>query len=254
MISREEWINNFRFVEYKEWHLEKPATMLVAVPDTGLVGVIGASYLASKLGLEEVGGVDSPYLPPIAIVSNGMLRLPIRVFTGSNLAVIYTETAMGLEAMSALTSALVDYARLKGINMIVGLTGVPKPNRLDVTELTTYYVSSMGRSELAEQCGAKTLEAGMIVGPFATLLKESVRKRFHSILFLTESFLEFPDPEAAAVGLRVISRFLNIEIDVGGLIEQAELIRLRARDLMARASLNMLRMGKELEYGVPLHM
>jgi len=253
IVFREEWLGNFRFIEYRDWSLEKPSSMLVALPDTGLVGVIGASYLISKLGLEEIGGIDSPLLPPIAIVSKGLLRPPIRIFASNRLAIVYTEVSLAVDALSNLTATLIDYARLRGVDSIVGLTGIPKPNRLDVTELTTYYVSSIGKNDAAEKCGAKMLESGVIIGPFAVLMKDAIRKRLLSTLFLTESFMEFPDPEASASGLKIISRFLGIEIDVGGLLEQAEMIRFRARDVMRSATSNLSKIGKELEYGIPLH-
>jgi hypothetical protein len=32
MFYSEEWIGNFRFVEYKEWNLEKPATLSCRFP------------------------------------------------------------------------------------------------------------------------------------------------------------------------------------------------------------------------------
>jgi uncharacterized protein len=254
MFYSEEWIGNFRFVEYKEWNLEKPATLIVGFPDTGLVGVIGVSYLVSKLGLDEVGGIDSPHFPPIAVIQNGILRHPIRIFSSKKLGIIYTELTFTPEISSILIPVIVDYARIKGFDMIIGLTGIAKPNRLDAVELITYYVSSLGRVELLEKAGAKIFENGILIGPYALLLKEAMRKRIPAHVLLTESFLEFPDPEAAAVGLTTLSKIIGIEIDVGELLQQAEMIRLRARDLMRRTSQTFSRLGKDLEYSVPLHM
>ena len=73
-------------------------------------------------------------------------------------------------------------------------------------------------------------------------------------MLLTESFMEFPDPEAAANTLIALSKIIGIDIDVGELLQQAEIIRIRAMDLMKSTSHAMARMGKELEYSVPLHM
>jgi len=52
--------------------------------------------------------------------------------------VVFTDIVLlpGLQVI--LASALVDYARLRGIDYIVGLTGIPVPNRLNLNELRTY--------------------------------------------------------------------------------------------------------------------
>lgn len=97
---------------------------------------------------------------------------------------------------------------------------------------TTYYTSSIGRNDAAEKCGAKMLESGVIIGPFAVLMKDAIRKRLLSTLFPIESLMEFSDPGASASDLKIVSRFLGIEIDVGDLLGQAEMMRFRARDVM----------------------
>uniref|UniRef100_A0A7C2VH59 Proteasome assembly chaperone family protein n=1 Tax=Ignisphaera aggregans TaxID=334771 RepID=A0A7C2VH59_9CREN len=254
MLHNEEWIGNFRFIEYKEWNLEKPSTLVIGFPDTGLVGVIGTSYLANKLGLEEVGGIDSPYLPPIAVIHKGVLRTPIRIFSSNRIGVIYTELTLGADIITALIPAIIDYARIKRFEQIIGLTGIAKPNRLDASELITYYVSTIGKTEIVEKAGARMLENGVLIGPYALLLKEAARRRVPAFVLLTESFLEFPDPEATAAGLTTLSRIVGIELDVGELLQQAEIIRFKARDLMRRATQSFSQMGKDLEYSVPLHM
>jgi len=74
------------------------------------------------------------------------------------------------------------------------------------------------------------------------------------LILLTESFLEFPDPEAAAKELIVFSKIFGLKVDVADLIEQAEMIKLRARETMKQVANMMSAMRKDLEYGMLLHM
>ncbi len=253
-IYREEWISDFRFVEYKDFTLEKPSFMLVALPDAGLVGVIAASHAVKKLELEEVGGVDSYLFPPIAVIHRGVPRPPIRIFAKSNLSVVYSEFLPPTNTIPMLINAIMEYALRRGIDYIVCITGLPIPNRLEVEKLNTFYIPSTTRaSELAKNAGIKLFEDGYIVGPYALLLKEAMRRRMNALVILSESFMEFPDPEASATSLEALSKIVGVPIDVAELKEQAELIRLRAKEHMKRVLPGLAQMRKEYEYAPPLY-
>ena len=101
----------------------------------------------------------------------------MRIFVLNRIGIVYTELALPPESAISLIPAIIDYARIKGVDSIVGLTGIAKPNRLDLQELTTYYISSLGRVESIEKTGVKALENGVLVGPYAVLLKEALRRR-----------------------------------------------------------------------------
>lgn len=246
---REEVIGGFRFIEYKPLEMERPSVLLFSLPDAGLVSVISASHIVSTLGLEEVGDVEFPELAHIAVVREGLPRSPLRIYAGRSLAAVFTDVAISPAAQVMLASAVVDYARLRGVDYVVSLSGIPSPNRLDLEELKTYYVSSNRRmAEVAEKSGAVTLKQGVLVGAYAALIRESVRKGFNSLLLLTECFMEFPDPEAAARGLQVFSRITNINIDTKKLLEEAELIKIKTRELMRQTTGVMKQMRKDMEY------
>lgn len=246
---REEVIGGFKFVEYRPFEVEKPSTLLLSLPDAGLVSSISASHIVNTLGLEEVGDVEYPELAHIVVVREGFPRSPLRIYAGRNLAIVFTDISMPPATQVMLASAVVDYARLRGFDYIISLTGIPSPNRLDLEELKTYYVASNRKlAEIAERGGAITLKQGVLIGAYATLIRESVRKGYNSLLLLTECFMEFPDPEAAARGLQVFSRIANISIDTGKLLEEAELIKVKMRELMRQTAGVMRQMRKDMEY------
>ncbi len=253
-IFREEWINEYMFVEYKSFSLNKPSVMVLALPDVGLVGVIAVSYMINKMGLEEIGGIDSPYLHPVTIIYKGVPRPPIRIFAKDRIIVVYTEIPLSLKASIRFITAVIDYARLKGIDWIIGITGLPIHNRIDVDDLSTYYISpSEEIGKIFSESGIKLLEQGVLSGPYAILIKEVSRKRIPGALLMSESFMEFPDPEAAAKVLLSLGKVLGIQIDVSKLIEQAEIIKMRAREHMRNLMQSFAQLRKNVEYSAPLY-
>ncbi len=251
---REEWIGDFRFVEYTDFKLEKPSYMLVALPDAGLVSVIGATHLIKKLEMEEVGGIDSYTFPPVAIIHKGAPRPPARMFAKGNLLVVMSEFLPATPAVPSFVSALLDYASRRGIDVVTCITGLPIPNRFEVENLNTYFVASTKELvDKVKELGVKLFENGYLVGPYALILKESYRRRINALVLLTESFMEFPDPEASARGIEVLSKIAGIKVDVADLLEQAELIRVKAREHMKKILPNLAQMKKEYEYTPPLY-
>ena len=248
-------MGDFLVLEYKPIELQKPSYAIISLPDTGLVGVISAWHITKVLQLSEVGGLDSyTYLPPIVVVSNKLLRTPIRVFSGGNILIIYSEFIPVQQGLLQLSKILVNYMERKGVDYVLLPSGMPIQNRFEVENLKTYYIATTPKAlELLKNIDIEPFENGFLAGPYALLLKEFTRARLNAILLLTESFLEFPDPEASAKNIDVISRIIGRHIDVKELLEQAELIRLRARDAMKNTLRGLAQMRKDVEYAVPLY-
>ncbi len=253
-VYREEWVGDFRFVEYEEFQLDRPSYLIVGLPDAGLVSVIAASHIIKKLDAVEVGGIDSYYLPPIAVIHQGVPRPPIRIFAKDRVLIVYSEFLPPIQTVPALMNALLDYAMRRGIDNVICMTGLPIPNRFEIESLRSFFIPSTRRAlEIGKSAGIPLFENGYLVGPYALLLKEAMRRRVNTLVLLTESFMEFPDPEASAKNLELFSKISGISIDVKELLEQAEVIRLRAREHMKRVLPGLAQMRKEYEYAPPLY-
>lgn len=256
MVYREEFFGDFRIIEYEPYRLDKPGFGVVALPDTGLVGVIGAGHLVKALKLKEIGGIDSyTHLPPIAIVSRKNIRTPIRIFAGENIIAVYSEFMPSPSSVPFLARVILDFLERKGIKYVLMASGLPVQNRFELETLKTYYISTSREAETKlKDAGAIPFENGYLVGPYAIFLKEAIRSKMDSIMLMTEAFFEFPDPEASARNLEIVSKLIGKEVDVKELIEQAEIIRIRARDAMKAAIPNLTKMRKEYEYSTPLNI
>ncbi|MEM0506937.1 MAG: PAC2 family protein, partial [Thermosphaera sp.] len=88
--------------------------------------------------------------------------------------------------------------------------------------------------------------------PYGVLLKEGRRRGIPTMVLMVESFLDIPDPEAAALGIDVLGKLIGIQVDIHRLLEEAELIKLRTRDLMVQTKKAMIDMQKQMERQMPL--
>ena len=102
--------------------------------------------------------------------------------------------------------------------------------------------------------GLKILNQGYIVGPQALGMRYSIQKRIPAIAILAQSFYNYPDPQAAAIALKELSKISKVKVDVSKLLEKGEEIRLKARDIMKRTQQEMNRMQKSQEYDLPLYV
>ncbi len=248
----EEEINGFLFREYGE--LGRPRYLILGLPDVGLVGAIAGMHLIRERGLKDAVGVESyAFLPPVAVVVDGRPLHPMRIYSDGELAVLITDVPVAPPGVPPLGSAIVEYARRRGIEVIVSVTGVGSPARLQGGEPKAYWLATPGAAEeLGGKLGVEKFRNGIIAGPYAVVLKEAVRRRVQNLLLLVEAYVDFPDPEAAARALEVLGPALGFKVDVAKLHAEAEQLRLKLRQLMKETKEALARMGKHMEYRTPI--
>jgi len=242
-----------RIVEKKP--IPSEATMLIGLPDVGLVGLIATSYLISELDLEEIAYMDSDLLPPVVVLHEGLPHAPLRIYGNKNFIAVISELAISARALHTVMRTLVDWGQTKKVKMIVSMGGIPIENRQVITEPKVYGAASS--KELLDMLGKKELSIlneGYMVGPQALAMRYSAEKKISAIALLAQSFYNYPDPEAAAMTLKELSKITEIKIDVSKLLEQGEEIRLKARDIMKRTQQEMTHMKKSQEYDLPLYV
>ncbi len=242
----EEAYDGLLLMEYEEFEVERPGFLVLGLPDTGLVGVISANHLVESLGMKEVAGVDvAAMMPPVAVISNGAVRPPLRIYLSGNIMTLTAEAPVPPAAIPALARMIIDYAIKRGVDYIVSIVGVASPNRINIERPRVYWIASDEKARKLME-NVKDVEGftnGYLVGPYALILKNAIRYRASNLVLLADAFMEFPDPEAAAEVLNVLSKITGRSIDTKKLIEQAEMIRLRLRGLMKQTKQTMAEMG-----------
>jgi len=68
---------------------------------------------------------------------------------------------------------------------------------------------------------------------------------------LAQSYPNYPDPGAAASVINVVNKIIGLNVNVSDLLDKAEEIKIKLRDLMRRTSLEMQKAQKGREYELP---
>jgi uncharacterized protein len=252
--KREEVYDGVVIYEYEDFVVQEPSYIVVGLPDTGLVGAISVTHIASELGAIEVGGIDLPaMMPPMTLIRKGEPIPPIRLFLKDNVLLVLSEAPVPINYVYKLSKAIMEYSVKRRFKLLVSLTGIASPSRYRDEKPRAYWAAS-GREALekALSLGIESFDEGILIGPYAVILKEASKYRLNTIVLLAESFMDIPDPEAAATVLKVFSDLTGLRIDTTKLLEEAELIRLRMRELMKQTTRTMSQMGKELEAKHPV--
>ncbi|MEM4699986.1 MAG: PAC2 family protein [Candidatus Nezhaarchaeales archaeon] len=246
MVSEVEVVESARFEA-------EGAKAVEGLPDVGLVGAIATSFLVETLGLDEVAYVDSELLPPVMVLHRGRLKSPVRIHASGDLLLLVSEIAIPVEALPALVKEVTSWFKEKGVELMISLGGIPVPNRLDIETPAVYGVpGSDAAARLLRERGVEVMEEGFIAGAYALFLKEASRRSIQALALLAQSYLQYPDPGAAAAAIEALGRIIDRRFDVKPLLEKAEEIRVKARDLMKQARAAILGMQKAREGELPL--
>ena len=249
MSTRLSGDDGFRILETAE--IPSELVLINGLPDVGLVGLLAASHIVRTLKLEEVGAIASDMLPPMIVLHDGVPKLPVRIFAGNSIAVLLSETAIPGSLLRTLADGLVDWSKRKKIQLMLSLGGMAVTNRQDLEVPKVFAALSQKDLEKRLQGAAEIMEEGYIVGAYGLLLRKCAEESIPAITLLTQSYYNYPDPQAAAASLDAVNKILNLKIDVGELLGKGEEIRLRSKDMMHRTHEEMQRMNKPHEYDLP---
>ncbi len=82
------------------------------------------------------------------------------------------------------------------------------------------------------------------------ILSYSQREKLNNIIIVVESFMDLPDPEASAIALSILSKYIGFPLDTEELLKEAEEVRERIRGLMSqtREELPKYATGRPMTY------
>jgi len=231
--------------------LPRKFTLMNALPDVGLVGVVAGSQIVSSLGMKEIGAVESALFPPLVVLHDGVPKSPIRIFAKESLAVIIAETAIPAGAVYPIAEAIVSWASSTGAKLVLSIGGMAVQNRQDIESPKVFAALSDKKLSRMVDGAAEVLGEGYIVGAYAIMLKRCAEIGLPAIALLTQSYYNYPDPEAAAAAVKSVNKVLGLSVDTSELLRKGEEIRLRGKDIMKRTQTEMARINKSQEYDVP---
>ncbi len=230
--------------------------LIVGMPDAGLVGLIASTYLIKMLNADMVAYLDSRHLPPVILYHDARPYPVMRVhrfsFENKDALLLVSEVAIEVRGMHSLARLVVEWGLSKGVERLLLLGGVPTPQRLKLEKPAVFGAGvTKDDAELIEKSGFNLFKEGFVSGPYALILKECYKRAARCVALLAESFLNYPDPGAAAAVLTALDPLLGLKVSVEPLLEQEEEIRARLRETMRRTMEAMREAGKAYEFAVP---
>jgi len=209
---------------------------LIAVegfPDIGLVGVIASSFLIDTFNMKPVAVIKSQFMPPVQTVHMGVITEPIKIFGNDSMLVISSEVPIPTSLITPIGTALAQWLSEKKISMLISLNGYPSEKRIDENEPHVVAVAnSLSLVESLKQKEIEVLEEGLITGVFAVLMNELAARGTSAVALIAQAFENYPDPGAAAVSLKALSKLIDLKLDLKPLLDKADEMRLSMRNLV----------------------
>lgn len=225
---------------------------LIGVPDVGLAGSIALSYSIKEQRMTEVGHLESEAFPPVIVIHNGDPKPPLRLYSKDDVMTVVSEIPIDPHLIAPTARSIVDWVKSKGVELLIALSGISVPNRLEIDVPEVYGVaSSPSVRDLMKRGDIKVLEEGFVTGLHAVVMKESLRKKVPCIILLAQAHLQYPDPGAAASLISSINRLLGLTVETKELLAQEEELRLKLRALMQRTQEQMQSVQKGREQELP---
>jgi uncharacterized protein len=210
--------------------------VVVGVPGAGLVGTIAASYLVEQLKLEERGYIDSDFMPPVMIVHSSKARYPVHILGKGDLLMVLSEVPLAGRLAIEIAREVASWAKSLKANLVIGVTGAPSKKREDAQGEGKAVVLGVGNDEkslkVLKDSGVLPFEEGVISGFYASLIKYSTKNEQSAGVLLAESLEQFPDPGASVAIVESLNALFSLGADTKALLQEAEGIRLRTRELM----------------------
>ncbi|MFX0078676.1 MAG: proteasome assembly chaperone family protein [Candidatus Hermodarchaeota archaeon] len=227
---------------------------VIALPDAGLVGTIAGMHLVQALNLRLAGYIDTDVMPPVAVIHNRKARPPIQLYANDDFLLIVSEIPLPAEAMRPVSTAILQYLQELNPKSITALGGsaLPPALRTQIETPEVYAVATTDTAyDRAHDKKIKFLDEGIVAGSYAIILLEAQRQKIPITYVMAQSFLNIPDPGAAAETIKTLSTLTDIPIPTNALIEGAEEVRVRVRDLMNQTTTSMQASGKAQEFQIP---
>jgi len=241
-------------IERDSIQLENP-DLIEGLPGLGMVGRIAVKYLVKKLKAKPFAHLYSPHFPYYVIVnSKGNIRLLRGVFyywrnQQNRDLILFTgdSQAQTIEGQYEIAAKIADYAKSKGVSLIITLGGYRK----EVEGSPKVYAVSTSRELLEKALKAECMKSpsgNPIVGIAGILLGIARFKGLNALCLLGETKGYMPDPKAAKSVLNALCKILELNIDLSGLdveIERAEKLLEKMHQIEARRESYIRRLKEE---------
>jgi len=192
--------------------------IILGFQGVGLVGTIAAQYLAANMKMDKVGYISSPELPPLALLIEGEIVHPIRIYSNKARDIIIIESELPIQQKLSyqISDEIINFAKKVKAREILCLEGIAS---LDGDEISDVYF--MRTNEAKFKGKVRELKNGIIIGLSASVMLKSLETKVLATCLMAESRSDMPDGVAAAAVLDKFKDLYGLTVDTGSLKKQA---------------------------------
>ncbi len=212
----------------KPLSLENPV-IVEGFPGIGLVGNIASQHLIDELDMEYVGSMESRYFPPIAVLFNGIINMPVRIYQSEehNILTVISDIPIHPTISYEVSKVLVDWAQSINVKEIVSIAGIATMS----SEEKVFGAATNDDMLDKIKDYVEIFQVGTISGISGSVMTECVMRDIPAISLLGETNSPNPDPRAAASVVSILKIIYDLPIETDNLMEQAEQIEVELQKL-----------------------
>jgi len=238
-------LDDIEIIDFEEMNLSG-ATVIVGFPSLGLVSTIVTNYLIDTFDLKQIGVLNSSGFPALSVVHTGEPLSPVRIYagileTGEKIVVFVSEFKPKSHLINSISNTVMKWVQEKNCNLLISPEGIvveSKENNSSDDEniVDTFAIGSTekARAMLNEE-NIPQFKDGIIVGVSGVLLNIGKQADFDVISILTEAHPDIPDAGSAISALNIISKIIDVEINIKPLNNEAERIEKQLQKIHKQA-------------------
>jgi len=207
----------------------KNPLVIEGFPGIGLVGNITCQHIIEELSMKYMGSIDSRYFPPLAVLFNGLVYMPVRIYesTKKEIVVVISDIPIHPTASYDISKVLTDWMQTIHAKNVVSIAGIA------TTTGERRVFGGATNAELLDKIKDKTeiFQVGTISGISGSIMTECYLRGVPAVSLLGETPGPNPDPRAAVEVIKSLNNIFGLDIDTDKLLSQAEQIELELSKL-----------------------
>ena len=244
-------------------------TLIAGFPGAGLVGSISTSYIINKLHMNQIACVESEFIVPGVIYSEGKLRHPFRLYSNQegDVCVLVCEAPIIIQGMYSVLDTVMKWALNNNVREVVVLDGIaieglPDPKRAPIVlssdgrqadDSSLIYDSNNDKNDNnkngladkapteeeggqgAENIGSVYSTTAFIGGIAGGILSSCLSNGIASKALIIPAPRGIPDPEGAAVLIESLAKTTDkesLKIDTQQLRKQGASLKKRMEKMI----------------------
>ena len=209
----------------------KGVTIIQGFPGIGLIGTITTEFLVEHLGTEQIGSVIMDDVPAVVAIHGSKIVEPISIHYNKDYNIVLIHAiSLGHGVGWGLARVVHEICEQLNAKEIISVEGVGSTQPTPSSSIFFFTTNDKARKRLNKI--AKPLQEGVIVGVTGALLASSRESKVPVTTFFGETMSNLPDSKSAASIIKVLDKYLGLDLDPKPLFAQAEQFELKLRRIV----------------------